>query len=83
MLCVSEETDRRRSRRIAHHTTPPGAYLILQLHDELIYETSQRRAMDIARLIKIKMENAMKMTVHFPVKVKMGPSWGQLEDVEI
>ena len=68
---------------MTQHAMPPGAYLVLQLHDELIYETNERSALDIARLIKHKMENALEMTVRFPVKVKMGPTWGQLEDLEI
>lgn len=61
-------------------TEPPGAYLVLQLHDELIYETSERKARQVAAMIKHLMENALQLTVCFPVKVKMGPTWGQLSD---
>ena len=35
----SADAVRRKSRRLASHTyIPSGAYLVLQLHDELIYE---------------------------------------------
>ncbi|XP_041351343.1 DNA polymerase theta-like [Gigantopelta aegis] len=61
--------------------TPKGAFPVLQLHDELIYEVSTRELTAAAQLIKHHMEHAMKLSVHLPVKVKVGPSWGRLEDL--
>lgn len=60
---------------------PQGGYLVLQLHDELIYEVNKKDVKEVASIIKDSMENAMKLPVKMPVKVKVGPSWGKLEEI--
>ena len=60
-----------------------GACLVLQLHDELLYEVSERDLPQVAMVVKEGMENAMKMSVKFPVKIKVGCSWGKLEPYNI
>ena len=60
---------------------PRGGYLVLQLHDELIYEVNSKDVKEVAAIIKNSMENAMKLPVKMPVKVKVGPSWGKLEEI--
>lgn len=60
-----------------------GAYFILQLHDELIYEVSQSDFTEVAGIIKENMENAMKLSVKLPVKLKAGPSWGSMQDINL
>ena len=43
LFSIAEEW-RRKSRRLAANTyTPSGAYLVLQLHDELIYEVCHHK----------------------------------------
>lgn len=61
-------------------TPPPGAYLVLQLHDELLYEVCERNLGQVAAIVQQEMENALKLSVKFPVKLKVGPSWGRLQD---
>ena len=58
---------------------PTGAYLVLQLHDELLYEVAETNIREVAEIVKHEMENALEMSVRFPVKIKVGPSWGKLE----
>ena len=60
-----------------------GAFLVLQLHDELIYEVSRSEVTQVASIIKRCMETTTPLAVRLPVKVKVGPSWGRLEDMEI
>lgn len=60
-----------------------GAFLVLQLHDELIYEVSQEDAAQVAGVIKETMEKATSLRVKLPVKVKLGSSWGRLKELEI
>ncbi|VDI52039.1 DNA polymerase theta [Mytilus galloprovincialis] len=60
-----------------------GGYLVLQLHDELIYEVCQDDMIPVAQIIQSEMENAMKLSVRLPVKVKAGPSWGKLEEINL
>ncbi|XP_035992816.1 DNA polymerase theta [Fundulus heteroclitus] len=60
-----------------------GAYFILQLHDELIYETTERDLIQVAQIVKREMESAVKLYVKLKAKVKVGPSWGNLQDLDI
>ena len=62
---------------------PTGAYLVLQLHDELLYEVAEDDVKEVAKIVKHEMENALEMSVRFPVKVKIGPSWGKLEPYSV
>lgn len=60
-----------------------GAFFILQLHDELIYEVSDRHVTQVAHIVKNHMENALALTVKMPVKIKVGSSWAQLKDITL
>ena len=60
-----------------------GGYLVLQLHDELIYEVCQEDVLPVLQIIQCQMENAMKLSVRLPVKVKVGPSLGKLEELNL
>jgi DNA polymerase I-like protein with 3'-5' exonuclease and polymerase domains len=62
---------------------PTGAYLVLQLHDELLYEVAEDDMRRVARIVKHEMERALEMSVKFPVKVKVGTSWGKLEPYSV
>jgi len=46
----------------------------------LIFEVHEENVTEAARIIQHEMENAMELSVHMPVKLKVGPSWGKLED---
>ncbi|XP_078659196.1 DNA polymerase theta-like [Branchiostoma floridae x Branchiostoma belcheri] len=82
---TAADTQKRRSRRQSHQPSSPprGAYLILQLHDELIYEVRREDVQQVAQLVRHEMENAMKLSVVLPVKVKVGPTWGKLETLDM
>ncbi|CAL9700274.1 unnamed protein product [Knipowitschia caucasica] len=60
-----------------------GAYFVLQLHDELIYETSEENLIQVAHMVKREMESAVKLYVKLKAKVKVGPSWGNLQDLDL
>ncbi|KAK2169549.1 hypothetical protein LSH36_9g16022 [Paralvinella palmiformis] len=60
-----------------------GAFFVLQLHDELIYEVNEQDLNQVAALVKYTMESAMKLSVCLPVKLKMGPTWGSIEEIHI
>lgn len=57
--------------------------LVLQLHDELIYEVSENCLGQAAKVIKEEMETAMTLSVKMPVKVKCGPSWATMKDLTL
>ena len=53
--------------------------LVLQLHDELLYECVESRVDEVAKIVSHKMSTALKETkITFPIKLKTGCSWGSL-----
>uniref|UniRef100_A0A8C3Y098 DNA polymerase theta n=4 Tax=Catharus ustulatus TaxID=91951 RepID=A0A8C3Y098_CATUS len=72
---------RRRNAGMLHPIR--GGFFILQLHDELLYEVAQDDVIQVAQIVKHEMENAIKLSVKLNVKVKIGPSWGDLQDLEL
>ena len=62
---------------------PRGAYFVLQLHDELIYEVNEQDIQQVAQIVKDNMESAMMLSVRLPVKVKVGPTWGSMQDMDM
>ncbi|XP_058462812.1 DNA polymerase theta isoform X2 [Malaya genurostris] len=57
--------------------------LVLHLHDELIFEVPSEQARKIAKILKSSMENCAKLSLPLRVKVKMGPCWGQLKEMQV
>lgn len=73
-----------RGKRSKGGVPPPvGGYFVLQLHDELIFEVSVNELRRVAQIVKTEMENAMKLSVVLPVKMKAGPSWGNMAEFEL
>ncbi|KAJ3614296.1 hypothetical protein NHX12_017870 [Muraenolepis orangiensis] len=72
-----------RSRRGGGTSRLRGAFFVLQLHDELIYETKEEDLIQVAQIVKKEMETAVKLYVKLKAKVKAGPSWGSLDDLDI
>ena len=60
-----------------------SAYLVLQLHDELLYEVAETNLNEVAEIVQQEMENAVELSVKFPVKMKVGYSWGKLENYSV
>ena len=52
------------------------ARLLLQVHDELIFECPKDAAKEAAALIKKEMENAIKLKIPLRVSVETGKRWG-------
>ena len=53
--------------------------MLLQVHDELIFEVRKRRVKEAVPEIKRLMEGAWRGAVEMVVGVKRGASWGTLE----
>ncbi|KAM9450755.1 DNA polymerase theta isoform 2-T2 [Clarias gariepinus] len=77
----SSETDKGRCRPRSRPSR--GAFFILQLHDELIYEVAEEDIIQVAQIVKREMEAAVKLYVKLRAKVKVGPSWGNLQELDI
>jgi DNA polymerase-1 len=57
------------------------ATLLLQIHDELVFECHRDDAAALIPLIREKMQGAMTLDVPLDVDVTIGPSWLDQEDV--
>ncbi|XP_045902735.1 DNA polymerase theta isoform X2 [Micropterus dolomieu] len=78
-----QHTHTARNHRRAGTSLLRGAYFVLQMHDELIYETTEEDVIQVAQIVKREMESAVKLYVKLKAKVKVGPSWGNLQDLDI
>ena len=59
------------------------AKLLLQIHDELLFEIKETNTSDTIWKIKKIMESAFKLSVPLKVKISVGPSWGELKELDI
>jgi len=61
-----------------HHELPtkyPGVRLVLQIHDELVYEAPQMQAEPVAAFVKEKMQSAMTLKVPLVVEAAWSTNW--------
>ena len=57
--------------------------MILQVHDELIFEVPQRDLKKVASFVKKEMEGVTSLEVPIIVEIKTGRSWGELKEYKI
>src|SRR5580692_9212333 len=55
------------------------ARMILQVHDELLFEAPEAEKDALADLVKHEMENVYKLTVPLLVEIGIGPNWRDLD----
>ena len=53
--------------------------LLLQIHDELLFEVKKEQLRQKASQVKNIMENVFKLSVPLEVEIKVGPNWKELE----
>jgi len=58
-----------------------GALMILQVHDELVFEVPGKELDEISDLVKDAMENIMRLSVPIKVHLCIGKNWLELERV--
>lgn len=54
------------------------AKMLLQVHDELIFEVSEADKDKLKDIVKEKMENAVKLSVPLRASLEFGHSWGEM-----
>lgn len=57
--------------------------LILQVHDELVFEVKETNSLSLAALVKKEMETAVELSVPIRVDVKKGKNWGEMTKVPL
>ena len=62
--------------------TDRAADMLLQIHDELIFEVDDRRVAEVAALVKAEMERAIVLDVPLEVTLKTGRTWYDVEPLD-
>lgn len=57
--------------------------MILQIHDELLFEVSKTEREILRNIVKEKMENAVKLRVPLVVSMKEGKNWGEMKEIRL
>jgi DNA polymerase I len=57
------------------------ARMLLQVHDELLFEVKPKKAQDISRRLISAMENCCQLKVPLTVNAKIGDNWSDMEDL--
>lgn len=55
------------------------ARMLLQIHDELIFEVRRERLRDVAQMVRDEMEGAASLSVPLEVTLKVGSNWYDVE----
>jgi len=55
------------------------AFMLLQIHDELIFEVKEEKVEEIAKRFVHTMENVLALDVPLECSVSVGDSWGELK----
>ena len=58
-----------------------GARIVLQIHDELVFEAPESESHSLIELVREHMQKAMVLDVPLEVDVTMGPNWLDQTDV--
>jgi DNA polymerase I len=66
-------------RRLQREKHP--ARMLLQIHDELIFETPTEQVNYLAQLLREEMSNVHPLRVPLKVDVKAGPNWADAKDI--
>ena len=57
--------------------------MLLQVHDELVFETDEAELPALARLAAETMEHALPLDVPLTVDLKVGTSWDGMDRLEL
>ena len=58
------------------------AQMLLQIHDELIFEVASSDVDAVARIVKAEMEGALELSVPIEVTLKPGSTWYDIQNLE-
>jgi len=63
--------------------TKLDAVMMLQIHDELIFEVPKKNLKSLASVVKSEMEGALELSVPVEVTLKSGRNWYEVENLDI
>ena len=56
--------------------------MVLQVHDELVFEAPQAELTTLSAVVRRVMEGAIRLTVPLTVTLKAGPNWLDLAEIQ-
>ena len=62
--------------------SPWKSRMVLQIHDELIFDAPEEEIKQLVPLVKDRMENVLKLLVPIKVEIKSGRNWLETEDIK-
>jgi DNA polymerase-1 len=57
------------------------AKMLLQVHDELVFECPKKELKETARVVQEMMENAYDLSIPLSTEARYGPNWGEMKHV--
>ena len=57
----------------------PSAHMLLQIHDELVFEVPAEQSTHLATVVRTQMQAAMQLKAELTVDVKVGKNWAECE----
>ncbi len=54
--------------------------LILQIHDELVFDVPEEELKKVVEIIKANMENALNLNIPLQVNLKVGRNWAEMQE---
>jgi DNA polymerase-1 len=63
------------SKRLPKETLK--AKMIMQVHDELVFEVPEKELETVAEMVKEEMENVMELTIPLKVEIHWGKTWNE------
>ncbi len=70
-------------RRLGEKGAPAGTRMLLQVHDDLVFEVPEKELHAAAKLVREEMEGAIALDVPVRVSVKAGPNWKDMEKLKV
>lgn len=58
------------------------AKMVLQIHDELVFDVNQQELKELVKLVKERMENVLKLDIPIRVDIKFGKNWLEMEAIK-
>ena len=90
LVKIEQELFREFPKRVPHQLATSGSrkdlsggYLVLQLHDEFLFEVCERDLEKVAEIVERCMRTSMKLSVGLSVNLKVGPNWGSLKPYKL
>jgi len=59
-----------------------GSKMIMQIHDELVFDVEKKELKNFSAMVKEKMETVLELSVPIRVDMKTGKNWSEMEEIK-